>query len=83
LDYASRIGAWQAMMSSIGTKVQLSELMPTANAARSQALLALAAKKMQRHDLSQWLRRRAELLADPAEIVAERPFLNELFNSAA
>ena len=58
LDYASRIGAWDQMLTGVATKIQLSELMPTDNAAQSQALLALAASKMGRSDLARWLRRR-------------------------
>jgi len=79
LDYGSRIGAWEPMLQGVGTKVQMSELMPTLNAARSQAFLALAAFKSGRTDLGRWLRRRAELLADVNEIAAGRPVLQELF----
>jgi hypothetical protein len=79
LDYGSRIGAWDQMLSGVAVKVQMSELMPGPNAARSQALLALAARKMGRRGLAQWLRRRAELLADPQEIAADRPVLAEMF----
>jgi hypothetical protein len=55
------------------------ELMPPINAARSQALLALAAYKLNRAELARWLRRRSELLADPREISAGRPVLEEMF----
>jgi hypothetical protein len=79
LDYGSRIGAWDAMLQGLSLKVQLSELMPTLNAARSQALLALAALKSNQAELAQWLRRRAELLVDPQQIAADRPIVAELF----
>jgi hypothetical protein len=61
------------------SRVQLAELMPSTIAARTQALLALAARRAGRPDLSEWLRRRAELLADPAKLCAERPALRELW----
>jgi hypothetical protein len=79
LDYSWRIGAWESMLQGVGGKVQMSELMPPMNAARSQALLAVAAYKLNRTDLANWLRRRAELLADPRDISAGRPVLEEMF----
>jgi hypothetical protein len=83
LDYGARIEAWEPMVQSVGLKVQFAELMPGANAARAQALLALAANKTGRVQLAQWLRRRCELLADPADIVADRPWLAEMFGQGA
>ncbi|MGD1276601.1 MAG: hypothetical protein ABR964_05185 [Tepidisphaeraceae bacterium] len=82
LDYGSRIGAWEQMLSCVGVKVQLSELMPSINAARSQAFLALAAYKAGRMELARWLRRRVELLADAPEIAADRPILAEMLAQA-
>lgn len=79
LDYQSRIGAWNDMTNGVTAKVQLIELMPAANAARSQALLALAAKKAGRDDWSAWLRRRAELLGDVQRLATDRPVLWELW----
>jgi hypothetical protein len=79
LDYGSRIGAWESMLQGAGVKVQMSELMPTLNAARCQALLSLAAYKSGRLELASWLRRRAELLADPKDIASDRPALEEVF----
>jgi hypothetical protein len=79
LDYSWRIGGWEAMLQGIGGKVQMSELMSPINAARSQALLALAAYKLNRIDLARWLRRRAELLAEPGEISGGRKPLDEMF----
>jgi hypothetical protein len=79
LDYQSRVGAWDDMLKGLTTKVQLAELMPAASAARAQGLLALAAKHAGRADWSDWLRRRAELLADVQRLAAERPVLWELW----
>jgi hypothetical protein len=75
LDYQSRLGAWNDIMRGIEAKVQLAELMPAAAAARSQALLALAAKNAGRLEWSEWLRRRAELLADVQRLASDRPVL--------
>jgi hypothetical protein len=83
LEYLARIGAFEPMLSQVGTKVQLAELMAPGPAARTQALLALAAMKTGKTRLSEWLRRRAELLGDPAAMVAERPILAELWPQAA
>jgi len=79
LDYSWRIGAWEPMLQAIGHKVQMCELMPRLNAARSQALLAAAAFKTNRIELARWLRRRAELLADPQEAAAGQSGLEEIF----
>lgn len=79
LDYESRIGAWDRVMHEVMSKVQLAELMPAAAAARTQALLALAAKQVGRQDFSQWLAARSELLVDPATLVSERPLLAQLW----
>jgi hypothetical protein len=83
LDYLARIGAYDAMLPAVGAKAQLAELMPAGQAARTQALLALAAMKTGRDDLSRWLRRRAELLVDPQSLIAERPNLAELWPNPA
>jgi hypothetical protein len=79
LDYQSRVGAWAEMMNGLTTKVQLAELMPASSAARTQALLALAARHTGRQDWSDWLRRRAELLADVQKLATERPVLWDLW----
>ena len=81
LDYQSRTGAWADMMNGVTNKVQLAELMPAPSAARSQALLSLAAKKTGRADWADWLRRRAELLADVQKLTTERPILWELWRA--
>ena len=81
LDYESRLGAWEAMLprGAAYKRVQMAELMPAATSARAQAFMALAARKTNRPDWSQWLRARAELLADPAELSKDRPLLSELW----
>ena len=81
LDYLSRIGQWQAMMEGADRKATLAELMPSARSARSQALLALAAKKLGLGQWEQWLRRRVLLLSDRAELLAKRPVLAELWTA--
>jgi hypothetical protein len=85
LDYESRLQAWDSMIArgSMYQRLQLIELMPTVNAARAQALMALAAIKIGRQDWAQWLRGRAELLVDAKELIAERPFLSEVWPDAA
>ena len=81
LDYEARIGAWNAMTHNLGAKVQLAELMPSASAAKSQAFLALAARKLDRDDWAKWLAGRAALLADVNGLVAERPILKDVLLS--
>ncbi len=80
LEYLARIGAWDQMLEQVQTRVQLAELMPTESAATVQALLALAARKTARENWCDWLRRRAELLVDPALLIERRPVLGELWN---
>lgn len=81
VDYLARIGAWDGMMDNVMHKVQLAELMPAGASARTQALLALAAKKLGRHDFCDWLRARAGLLADTDKLTAERPMLKEVLSA--
>ncbi|MBV8780636.1 MAG: hypothetical protein JO353_04500 [Phycisphaerae bacterium] len=81
LDYESRIGAWASMMMGLTRKVELAELMPSDGAARTQSLLALAAGRMGRMDWANWLKGRAELLRDPAGIIADRPVVAELWGA--
>ena len=57
----------------------LIELLPPAVAARSHALLALAAKRLGQDDWHAFLQRRAALLDDVERLVAARPFLREAF----
>lgn len=79
LDYLSRVGAWEQMMSEAVKKAQMAELMATADSVKTQALLALAAKKTGRSDWADWFRRRVELLADPRDLVSARPALREVW----
>jgi hypothetical protein len=79
LDYESRVGAWDSMMRDIGRKVQLAEVMNTASSARTQALLALAARKTGRKDWHEWLKRRVELLTDVQKLATQRPVLWEVW----
>lgn len=78
-DFHGRSGNWAELAAGIENKVQLAELMPSSLAARTQALLALAAKKTGRDDWASWLTRRAELLTDVQELCARRPILWELW----
>jgi len=79
-DYQARSENWSELAAGIETKVQLAELMPAAVSARTQALLALAARKTGRNDWASFLTRRAELLADVQELCARRPMLWELWS---
>jgi len=83
LDYMARIEAWEPMMEQWMAKVQLTELMPPQAAARAQATLAVAALRTGRRDIADWLRARAELLADPKRLAAERPMLWEVWARSA
>jgi hypothetical protein len=78
-DYLSRVGAWEQMMQGLAQKVQLAELLPSEASARVQGLLALAAKKVGKRELSEWLGKRAELLSDREDLVRARPMLVELW----
>jgi len=78
-NYLGCISAWEQMLQQVMTKVELSELLPTQHAARTQAFLALAAKKADRADLADWLRRRVELLCDVQKLCTERPMLWEVW----
>lgn len=79
LEYQARIGAFEAMLDEVKTKVEMAELMPSSPAARTQGLLALAAMKMGRQELFAWLKQRAELLCDVRVLVAERPILSQVW----
>ena len=80
LDYLARINAWDQMLAGLGSKLQLAELMNAASSARTQAMLALAARKAGREELAQYLRRRVELLTDVDELIKARPILNDLYS---
>jgi hypothetical protein len=81
LDYSARVGAWGQMLQNVGDKIRLCELMTATNAARSQALLAVAARRGGKMELSAWLRDRAELLEDRTTLVGARRVLGELWGS--
>jgi hypothetical protein len=81
LDYLWRVHAWESMLEGVQVKVQLAELMNTPAAARTQALLALAARKLGRTEWEIWLRRRVELLCDVNQLTSDRPILRELWPS--
>lgn len=81
LDYLWRVNAWEQMLEGVQTKVQLAELMNTPAAARTQAMLALAARKLGKTEWEIWLRRRVELLVDVRQLVQDRPILQELWPS--
>lgn len=78
-DYSARVGAWNDMLANVGAKVAMSELLPPALSARMQAMFALAAQSAGRTELANWLRRRVELVIDPAELVRQRPMLASLW----
>ncbi|HEY8746982.1 MAG TPA: hypothetical protein VIM11_03335 [Tepidisphaeraceae bacterium] len=81
LDYSARIGAWASMMENLMSKVQLAELLPSGSSARAQGFLALAARRIGRADVADWLAARAALLGDIPKLIAERPMLRELWGT--
>jgi len=83
LEYLSRVGAFDAMLAGLKSKVQLAELMPSSLSARTHAFLALAALKTGRIKLSDWLRKRAALLCEVQTLLTERPALAELWPNPA
>jgi len=83
LDYSWRVGAYEAMLAGLPAKVQLSELMPSALAARAQAFLALAAHRLGRADQASWLGRRVKLLVDPDRFAGEMPGIVEVWKQLA
>ncbi|HVT88870.1 MAG TPA: hypothetical protein VHD56_08470 [Tepidisphaeraceae bacterium] len=81
VDYLSRVGEWNQIFAGVATKTELAELLPSSQSARVQALMGLAAQKINRMDWRDWLRRRVELLADVHKLCADRPILWELWRS--
>lgn len=79
MDYLARVGAWPQMLGQVMTKVDMAEMLPTIPAARTQAFLALAAKRVGRTDLLDWLRKRVELLTDVQKLCESRPMLKEVW----
>lgn len=80
LDYLYQVGAWSQMIREVDKKVEMAELMPSASAARTLALLAVAAKRTGEVKWEAFLRRRVELIADVQELTTWRPGLAELWN---
>jgi hypothetical protein len=79
LDYLARVGARGETMQGVEKKIELLELAPTKTSARGQAMLALAAKRMGMREWERYLRRRVELVAEPAELIKQRPVLAEVW----
>jgi tetratricopeptide (TPR) repeat protein len=79
LDFHRRIQAWGAVISALPAKLELAELMSAGDAARAQATMAMAAQGLGLAEWQAWLRRRAELLADPARLCATVPALSPLW----
>lgn len=79
LDYLSRVNGWEAMMESVGKRLEMAELLPPRQSARIQALMALAADKTGRIELREWLKRRVELLVDVERLCTDRPIVRELW----
>lgn len=94
IDHLARLGAWSDLAPpadvppqhpawrTLASRIQMAELLPGAESARTQACLALALKKVGREDEADWLRRRVELLADVEKLTRERPALWELWRTA-
>ena len=77
--YLGRLGEWQTLAWRIEVKVKMSELMPAEDAARTQAFLALAAKRTGQSQWTDYLSRRCELLCDVVKLAGEEPALAELW----
>lgn len=83
LEAQVRGGQWAEATRHLQATLGLIELMPPPAAARSHALLALAAKRAGLPEWQAFLARRAMLLADIGTIVAGRDFLREAFEGVA
>lgn len=66
--YEVMIGRPDAALTHARQTVELAELMPADQCGTVHALLAVAARRSQRHDLAQWLWGRAELLCTPEQL---------------
>jgi hypothetical protein len=66
--YLVECGYDQHALEGLERKVPLIELMPAAQCGALHAILALAARRAQRHTLSEWLWRRAQLLCTPEQL---------------
>jgi len=56
VEYCTNISAWDVVMDHVMNRVQLAELMPAVPSGRTQAMIALAALKRGRNELSNWLK---------------------------
>lgn len=65
--YEVMLGADARALYDLDRKIALAELMPPAQCGAWHANVAVAAGRAQRGDLADWLRRRAQLLCDPAQ----------------
>jgi hypothetical protein len=79
VEYEAQIGAWQSMVRGMPVKVQLAELMGSADAAAVQGFLALASRHTQQPEWEQWLCRRVELLTDVQALTERSPLLRQLW----
>jgi hypothetical protein len=79
VEYCTNIAAWDVVMDHVMNRVRLTELMPAGPSGRTQAMIALAALKRGKNELSTWLKSRAELLIDVPNLLVERPALRELW----
>jgi len=80
--YLAGIGAWEPLAHNIGRMAELAELMDSDDAAMVWALLALGAMKTGRGQWASFLRRRAELLGNPADMISLCPALDHLWSTA-
>ncbi len=78
-DYQLKAGQWHDLMNEAAGKLELTELMASQPAALVQASIALGAKRLGRMEWATFFRGRAELLGEPAELIARRPILAELW----
>lgn len=77
--YCGRLGAWGSLMTALPDKARMAELMPADLAAQVQGWLALAARKSNRNDWSEYLVDRCRLLVDPARLCSQEPAFKELW----
>ena len=82
LDYGSRVDAWGTMLDQWPAKLTVIELLPALEAARAQALLAVAADALRQPQLRDWLLARVALLADAAVLIRQRPLLARVLRAA-
>lgn len=79
--YLAKAGHFRELTGGLDEKARLAELMSTETAAQTQAFLALAARRCGRDDWHGYLKRRCELLTDPALLVREEPLFRELWDT--